>query len=344
VAITRHLAHFILSEHLFRPIKGNILLLGRQVVFLTPDQAQALVEARGIPVRRNAVIEYDKNEYGRSQNFISDVSFFSLFCDGDVKACDVSDAEKPDMVFDLSGPLPAGLAGSFDFVYNGSVLDNVFDPAACIRNVSRLLKPSGVVIHYEGAMHANPAYLKFTPDWFFDYYAFNGFEDTQTYFCSFRDVHASPWEIYEWDAFVQFNGNWQLANPMPIDKDAMVVALAQNHGKASIDRVPIQGIYRESHSEYLPGFLRFSRSKRRETIRTLTSPARSQPNTIRSAPVRKQSQSLGERLLAYGRASALKTVVPRPVKRYLAHALAATKANTSLTRMPTGYRYLGTVG
>jgi 2-polyprenyl-3-methyl-5-hydroxy-6-metoxy-1,4-benzoquinol methylase len=53
--------------------------------------------------------------------------------------------------------MPAGLQGQFDFIYNGSVLDNAFDSAAYVRNVSRMLKPEGVAFHYEGAQHAAPA-------------------------------------------------------------------------------------------------------------------------------------------------------------------------------------------
>jgi hypothetical protein len=246
-----------------RPIAGSTLLLGRQVVFMTPDQAQALVEEAGITILAGATIAYDKNEFGRAQHFISDASFFSLFSDSEVMACDVSDAEQPDLVFDLSATLPPGLSGRFDFIYNGSVLDNVFDPAACIRNVTRMLTGDGVVMHYEGAAHASPAYLKFTPDWFFDYYALNGFADCQTYVCTFDDVHQSAWKVMGWDAFYDDRGTWRLTDPVRTTSDAMVLAIAEKAPEASAGRTPIQGLYRADHAAYLPAFERYRRSTRR---------------------------------------------------------------------------------
>ncbi len=60
----------------------------------------------------------------------------------------MSDREKADFIFDLAHGVPDDLLGRFDFIYNGSVLDNVFDPATCIRNVARMLKPNGVTFGY----------------------------------------------------------------------------------------------------------------------------------------------------------------------------------------------------
>src|SRR4029077_7562081 len=127
------------------------------------------------------------------------------------------------------------LEGRFEFVYNGSVLDNVFDPGACVRNVSRMLKEGGVVMHYEGAMHCFPAYLKFSPEWFFDYYARNRFEDAQVYLCSYADVYKSAWDTFEWDAFVNLSGKWEPAHTMQSRADAIVVAVAEKGGTASIN-------------------------------------------------------------------------------------------------------------
>src|SRR5258708_24998877 len=119
MAITRHLAQFILAEHRNKPITGNVLLLGRQMVFLKPDEAQALVERSGIPIRPGAKIEFDKSAHGSERGFISDASFFSLFTDADVQASDVSDYEGADIIFDLSNQPPPQMLARYDFIYNG---------------------------------------------------------------------------------------------------------------------------------------------------------------------------------------------------------------------------------
>src|SRR5258708_9285186 len=102
MAITRQLAEAILAEHKYRAMSGDVLLLGRQMVFMTPDEAQRLVEQMGFTIRSDAHIDFDRTPHGRQRNFISDSSFFSLFTGAPVRASDVSDYEGADIIFDLS--------------------------------------------------------------------------------------------------------------------------------------------------------------------------------------------------------------------------------------------------
>lgn len=246
MSITRHLAEMMLVEHRHRPIVGQILLLGRQTVWMTVDEAEALVERMGLKIRPQAFREVSTipNQFGR--DLISDASFFSLFTDADVKACDVSDRENADFIFDLAHGVPADLLGRFDFVYNGSVLDNVFDPATCIRNVARMLKPSGVTFGYEGIAHSGAAYLKFSPEWFFDFFAINGFADCQVFTATYNDIHRDAFDVFGWSAFTDDG----LAQPLKITSDALVVAWAENSPSATWDRSPIQGVYRDGDHEH----------------------------------------------------------------------------------------------
>ncbi len=316
MAITRHLAELVLAEHRHRRISGEVLLLGRQLVLMTPDEAQALVEKVGLPVRTNAVIDYDKTPHPYPKKLISDASFFSLFSDAVVKACDVSDYEGAEIIFSLSDEVPSSLLGRFDFIYNGSVLDNVFDPAACLRNAARMLKPDGSIFNYEGSAHAAPAYLKFSPDWFFDYFAFNGFADCQTYIVTYGDVHRDPWETYQFDPFTADD---TLTMPMRLPPEAMVVAIAQNAPDATVDRTPLQNVYRSNeHAVYLAAHKRYRQSRRREAIRGLF-PAQPPAPAPEVAPAQ---PSLWSRLL--GR-------TPEP-------------AAPATPPLPAGHIHLGTLG
>jgi SAM-dependent methyltransferase len=352
MAITRHLAEFVLAEHRFRKISGKILLLGRQTVFLTPDQAQELIEKCGIQLRPGARIDYDKMPYGREKRFISDVSFFSLFSDATVVACDVSDAEGADIIFSLSDEPPRSMIGTYDFIYNGSVLDNVFDPAGCIRNVSRMMKPDGVVFHYEGAAHFNPAYLKFTPDWMFDFYALNGFADFQAYLCTFRDVHASTWSVFEWSAYISENSSLHLTMPMKYAGDGMVVAIAQNSSSASISETPIQNIYRTHQEEYQAAFMRYAASPRRVEIRKMLSGAAEEqlaPTLPRKLAGEKTPMLALRGLLRWARRSPLKSLVPIAIKQWLLRVVVnAAPSGTSVvdatSSQPSGHIFLGTIG
>jgi SAM-dependent methyltransferase len=283
MAITRQLAEAILAEHKYREVSGDVLLLGRQMVFMTPDEAQRLVEQAGFAIRPDAHIDFDRTPHGRERDFISDSSFFSLFTGAPVRASDVSDYEGADIIFDLSGTLPAEVNGAFDFIYNGSVLDNVFDPATCIKNISRMLRANGVVIHYEGMAHFGWAYLKFSPDWFFDYYALNDFADAQFYLCAFEHFHRSSWDVYEWSPFVNEDGQLKLTSPISFPQEVLVLAIAQKGQGSSNDSVPLQNLYRGSeHAPYERAFRRFEKSARRESFRKALRPSLERDNSLRS--------------------------------------------------------------
>ncbi len=80
MSIARHLAEMMLVEHRHRPIIGQILLLGRQTVWMTISEAEALVERMGLKVRSESVFEEIStisNQFGR--DLISDTSFFPFY-------------------------------------------------------------------------------------------------------------------------------------------------------------------------------------------------------------------------------------------------------------------------
>lgn len=330
MAITRQMAEMILAEHRFRPIQGEILLLGRQTVFMTPEEAQGLVERAGFKVRKEARIEYDKTTMGRQKNFISDASFFSLFADAETKACDVSDYEGAELIFDLSGALPAGMESRFDFIYNGSVLDNVFDPAACARNITRLLKPKGVVFHYEGLKHFGTTYLKFTPEWFFDYYALNGFADCQPYILSYHD-YFGEYCVIEWDAFIMHGRKLEAPQAMRFIGEAMVAAIAEKAVDSTAERTPIQLAYRRHQEEYIAAFQRFATGMRRYSIRETLYPA---GKMVQRAPLRSRFGTVWIResaQRAFGHAPTPSIVLPEiPPSPPFAET--------------EGHRYIGSVG
>lgn len=268
MAITKQMAQLILAEHAYKPITGHALLLGRQTIFMTPDEAQALVLEQGLPIRAEATIEYDtKTAVAHDKGYISDTSFFSLFSDAKISVCDVSDYEGADFIFDLSGELPADIMSQFDFIYNGSVLDNVFDPAGCMRNISRMLKPNGRVFHYEGLKHSGLVYLKFTPEWFFDYYAINNFKDCQAYVLTYNDYH-SLYHILEWQAYSYRNSSLHPAEALRLSGDGLIIVIAEKCANSTIIRTPIESTYRRDSSEYIRASQSYALSPRRKFIAT----------------------------------------------------------------------------
>jgi hypothetical protein len=98
-----------------------------------------------------------------------------------VTAIDHSDYEGAQLLIDLNQPLDSKHEGIGEFIFGGSVGDNVFDVGTYLRNISRLLAPGGRFICHETGRNTHDPYLVFTPSWFFDYFGVNGFSDCKLY-------------------------------------------------------------------------------------------------------------------------------------------------------------------
>jgi SAM-dependent methyltransferase len=187
-------AAMILSEHRYKPINGTVLTIGRQSVALTGNQMDCLLKRFDIPKRGGTTYEIDYDTVGvdKSQACITQESFFQAFADVTVRPIDVSAYENADIVYDVQDKLPWRYKSCADFIYNGSCLDNIFDPGAAIKNISRMLKSDGRVYHFEQGNAHPTAYLKYSADWFMDYFAINNYADCKTYICDYPNTLNVP--------------------------------------------------------------------------------------------------------------------------------------------------------
>lgn len=265
MGIPAPLAEFFLVEHQFRPLAGNILSLGRQTILFDERVLEHLLERRGVN-RRSIMMKIDRMTVEAKQSpearFITDDSFFGSFSDARYDALDVSAYEGATIIHDLCKPLPAELAGRFDFIFNGSVLDNIFDPAAALRNISQMLKPNGRVLHIEMASNLAFEYLVYSPDWFLDYYVANGFSDCKIYVCTFHDVDElkyGPWQVFSYSP--RSGAGCSLREV--VSSHAVLVVIAEKGIDSSWDRSPIQWCYRgqAESQEFLQSLDRFEASR-----------------------------------------------------------------------------------
>jgi hypothetical protein len=233
----------IIREHTFRPLPKTIHLLGRQTVRLSYQQMVEILNKHGI-IAASVPIEIDRMTsfaIASEQDFISDRTFFGLLGVEKVRAIDHSDFEGADIILDLNEPIPTDLVGTVEFLYGGSVLDNVFDPATYIKNVARLLAPGGRLIDVNiASFHLHP-YLIASPAWYFDYFALNSFEDCKVYFILGGAVrHLYGLEIGPQDMIIGDFGSAGLGSPFA------VVIIAEKGARSSWERVPLQDHYRDA--------------------------------------------------------------------------------------------------
>lgn len=242
------LIEFFLQEHRYRPWKGKLLTLGKQTVLVTPEQLKGLLERNGIrwdaskaQIDRKTVQAQQETE----RQYVDDATLFSSFCSVILHTLDVTSYEGADIIHDLCKPIPAHLSGQYDIIFNGSVLDNIFDPAEALRNTTRMLSPRGRIIHIEMASNLAFEYLIYSTDWFIDYYVVNEFADCRIYVCTFDTTEQllyGPWSVY---AYVpKPDGTAFSLRSLPY-KQAVIVVIAEKRPSSTSDEVPVQWVYRD---------------------------------------------------------------------------------------------------
>lgn len=175
-------AEMLVHEHSFKPIEGDVLLIGRQNVDILPEEMTALMAVYGFTPRVQWSLQAGTQLQGPAQGrHITDFSLFHALGDCKVVAIDVSDYEGAEIIHDLSTPVPDDLKSRFDFIYDGSSLDNIFNGPQALLNMAEMLRPGGRILLFNAINSVPTAYLKFSPDWFTDFFAINGYADVRAY-------------------------------------------------------------------------------------------------------------------------------------------------------------------
>jgi hypothetical protein len=173
---------------------------------------------------------------------------------------DHSAYEGAELLVDLNYPVTAELEASFDFIIDGGTLDNVFNPAQAIINISRMLKPGGRILTYNLYSNHYTPYSMLPHQWYLDYFAINQFDYAQVYF----GVHEFSREkaYYQVNLAKRASSRASIGNFPIVDAATTVgtTVYAVKSPTSTWDRQPSQEIYR-SDEEWLaiePAFASFA--------------------------------------------------------------------------------------
>jgi len=260
----------IAREHKYKPITGDVLFVGRQTTYVTPDELAQKLREHGNAVDPGA-IEIDRTTVGRRAGYgekelVTDRSILCALGVSSVKAIDISAYEGAEIVHDLNLPVPPHLEGAADFLVDGSTLDNVFDPAMALRNYTKLLKPKGRLLLVNAYNTLESAYTLCSPPWFFDYFAENGFADCKVYLMMGRRRRLNAFWLDP--DYTRRNP----PDPVPFASaaSAFTVVFAEKGANSTAHRTPIQQHYRAgAQSDRLIETLnRIGRSDRPHLVRS----------------------------------------------------------------------------
>ena len=118
------LARLLVREHLYQPIVGQVLCLGRQTIPMTQQQVVDLMHEEGFKPQTSALENLgqrrdEHTRYGAGKDFITDEVFFRLLGIEKVSVMDVSSYENADIIHNLNYPIRDSLVGKFDFIIDG---------------------------------------------------------------------------------------------------------------------------------------------------------------------------------------------------------------------------------
>ena len=214
-------------ENEYRPIIGDVLLIGRQKI---------------------------------ENSEMTDIELFRQFPGvTSIRALDVTKADGADIRWDLNEPVPPHIWNTCDFLFDGSCLDNIFNPAEALRSLSLMLRPKGRMMIAEHGTAIQGALVVFSPEWFFDFFAANDYGDCQITLFSCPGMTGHNWTAHTWDAYV---------NDLPVSAtpqigDFINLVIAQKGWQSTNHRSPVQAQYREEDGRYLAAHKKFCESPRR---------------------------------------------------------------------------------
>ena len=208
MAISPDVLALIRAEHERAPVTGDVVTIGRQSM----------------------------------DDGTTDRQLFDELGAATLMAMDVSDYEGATIIHDLNNPLPVALHNICDFLFDGSCLDNLFDPANAMRSFAKMLRPGGRMMLVEHGTAIQGALICFSPEWFYDFFAANGYE---LHGITLLPFPAGRWEPKQW---VPYEGGKPVtASPGTEIGDFYTVVIAEKRAESTDGRALIQAQYRVLH-------------------------------------------------------------------------------------------------
>lgn len=199
-------AKMLLHENDYKEIYGRVLIVGRQTVTIDIPQIEEFFQGYGKSIKVSDEDIDSDTKASSSSRFIRDETFFRALSTKieSIEWLDVSDYEGASIIVDLNRPVPDELHGKYDFIYDGSVLDNVFNPAQFMENLALMLAPSGRICQINVTSAFPGAMVAAMPEYFYGFYAANDFDDVKVYVAQREtggDRFAYPTKLWKYSPF-----------------------------------------------------------------------------------------------------------------------------------------------
>lgn len=145
---------------------GNVATLGRLEIVMRP------IDIEGFGLKK----------YLSDNSFYADEIILKKFKAESLVTIDNSDFEKANLIIDLNEPLKDKI-NQYDTVIDFGTSEHVFNVSECLKNISKLCKINGNIIHSLPANNnCGHGFWQFSPELFFSIYSEkNGYQNTEVF-------------------------------------------------------------------------------------------------------------------------------------------------------------------
>lgn len=201
MGIAQGAARILLKESRRRPFGGRVLVLGKQDVHFDYETLEKTARQFSVELARPARLELSSKPSLAESRYISDETLFLALGFDEYSSLDYSAYESAQYVFDLNQPdPPSELIGAFDVIADSGTIEHVFHLPNAFRNIFKMLKPNGRVIHLApSSNYIDHGFYMFSPTLFWDFYTTNKFE-INTFQVIRHTINAftDPWEASDY--------------------------------------------------------------------------------------------------------------------------------------------------
>jgi len=168
-------------------IKGKILSLGSQDVYINETELKKLTKKYGFKKIKKSILKSKSAEFNKfreSKNFISPESMFEAI---GIKKKNYFDVDKfnfdrPKILHDLQKPITKKIKTKFDFIIDGGTLEHIFDIANVMKNLVKITAVGGRILHIIPCHnYVNHGFYSFSPTFIYDFYILNNFKIEEMY-------------------------------------------------------------------------------------------------------------------------------------------------------------------
>jgi hypothetical protein len=244
--------NFLLAINKKKKINGKFLSIGKQTVYIPVSKVFKTLKKYNFKIDdfKKDNFKIDSNTRNKNDLNMEDESLINTFAKTDYKSLDKSFYENANEIFDLNASkLPKKLINSYDFIYDGGTLDNIFSPANAIVSFSKMLKKNGRILHSNMSSGWPGAYCTFSCEWFYSFYSINNFKNVQVFLLVPK---SGKWPnpsyyVYLFNPYFKRKKNYDpfIATKNLNISGSTVICYAEKNSFSTSSKLPIQSHYIE---------------------------------------------------------------------------------------------------